>query len=71
MAAKSGVGQQDFANTMIGTEDGTLTALITTVTLDGPDVLMVGANKLGKTAVPTDVDSGSLLTKLILKVAAA
>jgi hypothetical protein len=69
-AAKSGVGQQDFANTMIGTENGTPTALFSTVAVDGPDVLIVGANKLGKTTVPTDIDTGSLLAKLIRKVAA-
>lgn len=70
-AAKSGVGQQDFANTMTGTENGAPTALATTVALDGPDVLMVGADKDGGTAVPTDINTGGLLAKLIRKVAAA
>lgn len=70
VTAKSGVGQQDFANTMTGTENGNPAALVSTVALDGPDVLMVGADKIG-TTVPTDIDSGSLLTKLITKITAA
>lgn len=70
-AAKSGVGQQDFANTMVGTENGSPTALASTVALDGPDVLMVGADSDGKAKAPTDIDTGSLLAKLIGKVAAA
>jgi hypothetical protein len=69
-AAKPGVGQQDFANTMTGSENGIPAALASTVALDGPDVLLVGADKQGAT-VPTDIDSGSLLAKLIGKVAAA
>lgn len=70
-AAKPGVGQQDFANTMIGTDNGHPTALASTVALDGSDVLMVGADNYGGATVPTDIDSGSLLAKLIGKVAAA
>jgi hypothetical protein len=69
--ARSGVGQQDFANIQIGTADGKPTALAMTVALDGPDVLMVGADKQGRTTAPTDIDTGSLLAKLIAKVAAA
>ncbi|WP_157435993.1 hypothetical protein [Actinospica robiniae] len=69
--ARSGVGQQDFANTQIGVANSKPTALATTVALDGPDVLMVGADKQGQSTVPTDVDTGSLLAKLITKVAAA
>jgi hypothetical protein len=69
--ARSGVGQQDFANTQIGTLNGNPNALATTVALDGPDVLMVGADKQGRATVPTDIDTGSLLAKLTAKVAAA
>lgn len=68
--AKAGVGQQDFANTMAGTLNGTEYALASTVALDGPDVLIVGASKVG-TSAPTDIDSGSLAAKLIGKIAAA
>lgn len=70
-AAKAGVGQQDFANTQTGTENGTPAALASTMALDGPDVLLVGAAKLGTASVPTDIDSGSLLAMLISKIAAA
>jgi hypothetical protein len=69
--AKSGVGQQDFANTMTGKENGTPTVLASTVALDGSDVLMIGSSKIGSTTVPTDIDCGSLLTTFIGKVAAA
>jgi hypothetical protein len=70
VTAKAGVGQQDFANTMTGTISGTTYALASTVALDGPDVLVVGASKVGST-VSTDIDSGGLLAKLIRKIAAA
>jgi len=65
-----GIGQQDFENTMIGTLNCTPYAIATTVALDGQDVLVVGASKVG-TTVPTDIDGGSLLAKLVGKIAAA
>lgn len=69
--AQPGVGQEDFANTQIGTVNGKPNALVVTVALDGPDVLMVGADKQDHSTVAADVDTGSLLAKLIAKVAAA
>lgn len=70
-AAKAGVGQQDFANTETGTLDGSPSAIASTLALDGPDVLLVGAAKLGTATVPTDLDSGSLTAKAIAKIATA
>lgn len=60
-AAKAGVGQQDFAASETGTENGTPGAIASTLALDGPDVLLVGAAKLGTATVPTDIDSGTLM----------
>jgi len=69
-AARAGLGQQDFATTETGTEDGTPCAIASTLTLDGPDVLLVGTAKVGTATVPTDIDGASLTTKLIAKIAA-
>lgn len=69
--AEPGVGLQDFADTQIGTANGAPNALAETVALDGPDVLMVNADRQNQSTVATDVDTGTLLAKLIAKIAAA
>lgn len=66
--APSGLGMQDFAVTMSGTEGVYLSETVTVVR-DGVDVYLGTAGRIGGRQ-PTDLDSATLLHELIASVAA-